>query len=102
MTARLCRRFGEEPKCSAPECVKGGSGENVVRMQRWFPDWRRSRAVIVQSFFYAGVGFTCNCPPTAFKTFIIVPNCGLAPSDKALYKLGLLSPVSSAILVIPI
>src|SRR5690606_21388244 len=28
-------------KGSAPECVKGGSWESVVRMQRLFPDWRR-------------------------------------------------------------
>ncbi len=40
MTAQLCRRFGLEPKCSAPECVKGGTWENVVRMQRWFPNCR--------------------------------------------------------------
>src|SRR5690606_30032401 len=46
MTARLCRRFGEEPKGSGPEWIKAGSWESVVRMQRWFPDWRRSRAVI--------------------------------------------------------
>jgi len=39
---RLFRRFGEETKDSAPECVKGGSWENVVRMQRWFPDCRRA------------------------------------------------------------
>lgn len=38
--------FREEPFGSAAECVKAGSWENVVRMQRWFPDWRRSRAVI--------------------------------------------------------
>ena len=46
MTARLCRRFGEELFGSDPECVKGGSWESVVRMQRWFPNCWRSRAVI--------------------------------------------------------
>ncbi|MPN41855.1 hypothetical protein SDC9_189410 [bioreactor metagenome] len=34
--------------------------------------------------------------------FIMVSNWGFDPSDNALYRLGLLNPVSSAILVIPI
>lgn len=37
-----------------------------------------------ERFFYADIGFTLICPPIAFSTFIIVPNCGFAPSDKAL------------------
>ena len=53
----------------------------------------------VAGIFYAVKGFICICPPTAFSTFIIVENCGLDPSDNDLYKLGLLIPVSSAILV---
>jgi hypothetical protein len=54
------------------------------------------------AFFIAVIGFILICPPIALITFIIVSNCGFAPSDKALYKLGLLNPVSSAIFVIPI
>ena len=38
----------------------------------------------------------------ALKTFKIVSNCGFAFSAKALYKLGLLIPVCSAIFDIPI
>ena len=41
-------------------------------------------------------------PPTAFRTFIIVENWGFKPCDNALYKFGLLIPVSCAILVMPI
>ena len=74
MTARLCRRFGEELFSSAPECVKGGSWENIVRMQRWFPDCRRSRAVIGKNrpkgrffptvYVLAMVGHLKNVSPT--------------------------------------
>ncbi len=58
--------------------------------------------LVVFSFFYTVIGLTCICPPIAFKTFNIVANFSFAPSDNALFKLGRLSPVSSAILVIPI
>ena len=50
--------FVDVPKgvfnCSS-ECVKGEYWENVVRKQRWFPDCRRSRAVIGK-----------NCPEDRF------------------------------------
>ena len=46
-------------------------------------------------------GAICISPTTAFTTFIRVENCGFDPSESALYKLRRLSPVSSAIFVIP-
>src|SRR5690606_24244829 len=51
---------------------------------------------------YVDEGTIFNWAPITLNTFIIVSNCGFAPSDNALYKLGLLIPASFAILDIPI
>ncbi|MEN9448780.1 MAG: hypothetical protein RJA25_2070, partial [Bacteroidota bacterium] len=39
-----------------------------------------AKPMLYDVFFYAVIGLTLICPPTAFKTFIIVENCGFAPS----------------------
>src|SRR5690606_7902810 len=46
-------------------------------------------------------GLTCKFAPIARSTFRIVSNCGFAFVARALYKLGLLMPVCSAIFDIP-